>query len=208
MTGKKPRLRITTPSIRPGNLPLIEKDAELLRAPSFFDVTWHVMVDCYSMGVSPEAVHHVPSLPWERVENVWLPRPEPRHGEDLYNPLMDSMDPEEWWVGLADDSLPEPGLFERLRREVDAGAEIVMFPMHIPGVAFCWSNPESIRPCHVSGGQVFYRRDVLGDLRWKQKDGLLDGVFLVDLWQRTGKTRRWHFADAPLLHHNQIRRRP
>lgn len=205
VTGKKPRLRITTPSIRPENLPVIERDQEMLRATEFFDASWHILFDCYSMKKPVEGVYHTPLLPWERVENIYLDRPGPRHGEDLYNDLVTKMDPDEWWMGLADDSLPVPGIFEALRREVDAGADVVMFPLRIPGIAYCLATPDSIRPSHVSGGQVFYRAGVIGDLRWKSQDDLLDGVFLRELYARTKDTAKWRFAIAPLIVHNQLR---
>lgn len=201
----KPRLRITTPSIRPQNLHLLEQDSEMLKAPKYFDVRWTVLLDCFSLGWAPFVEHHKPALWWESVENVWLERGTPRHGEDLYNALADTIQPDEWWMGLADDSLPTPRIFESLRRAIDGGADVVMFPMDIPSVVYCKSEPKSLRPGHVSGGQVFHRRDVQGDLRWKPGSDELDGVFVRDLWDASKDTARWKFMDWPVISHNQLR---
>lgn len=209
---RKPRLRITTPSIRPENLAIMEKHPEWLRAVELFDFRWQVLIDCFSLNLDPKAVHHVAAHPWQTVENVWLPRPEGqlRHGEDLYNRLMDRTEPDclledEWHMGIADDSLPVAGVFEALRRAIDEGADVVMFPMQMPGSVNCPAEPEHIHPNRVSGGQVAFRRDVAGDLVWIANNATLDGIFLEALWQRTGHAAKWAFLDGPAIRHNQLR---
>lgn len=208
----KPRLRLTTPSLRLQNLAVMEEDEELLSAPEWFDIRWDVLVDCFSLaqgapfGCPTDRTYFEPKLPWCRVENVWLERGRPRHGEQLLNAVLDDMDPDEWHMGIGDDSLPVPGVFKALREEIDAGADVVMFPMRLPSGHYCPADPEAIAPCVVSGGQVFYRRDVVGDLRWVYGKTDLDGVFLRDLYARTKDTHRWHFREeGPELRHNQLR---
>ena len=200
----KPRLVITTPSIRPENLHLLEQDEEMLSAPDYFDVRWLVLMDEYSLK-SPEPGKYTPRLPWQTVEGVYHPRPEPRHGEDLYNLIADGIASDEYWMGIADDSLPVPGIFKALREAIDEGADVVVFPMDIPSVVYCKSAPESIRPGHISGGQVFHRRGVQGDVRWKPGNAELDGVFIKELWEATQGKATWKFMQEPVLSHNQLR---
>lgn len=208
----KPRLCLTTPVTRPQNLPLMEADKELRAAPDFFDIRWLIIPDLYSMeqmGVKFDG--YLPSLPWAEVRESRFERPGRRFGEENYNFLADAeppvgLWPDEWWMGIADDSLPVPGIFEAFRKQVDLGADVVVFPMFIPGVVHCLARPEDIRPSHMSGGQVFHRRGVMGPTRWRSGDATLDGIFVKELWETTHGIARWRFAtDGPTIQHNQLR---
>lgn len=202
----KPRLRLTTPVTRLRNLPKIEADPELRSAPELFDLSWEILIDCHTLRLDPAATHYEPVLPFARVRNILFERPEPRFGEDLYNDLLDEMAPDEWHYGFADDSLIVPGFFKAFREAVDRGAAVVVFPMTIGDGHHCNAHADALHPGVVSGGQLAFRRDAAGDLRWKRGDKYLDGIFVEDLWRETGHRLPWLFLEGPTLSHNQLPR--
>ena len=202
----KPKMILTTPVTRPLNIPLMAANEELVRAPEHFDIEWWILPDTFALKVPPEEKVVAPPLPWARVRNIHIPREGQFWGELVYNEIWDEVPPDAWHMGIGDDSLPVPGIFAALREEIDRGADVVMFPMDI-GTHTCPARPEKIFPGNVSGGQVFFRREVSGDLRWKREAGAtLDGQFLKDLLDRTLESRKWVFRDAPLIRHNQLPR--
>lgn len=202
----KPRLRLTTPVTRLKNLPTIEASPEMAEAPRHFDVVWHLLIDCDTLRLDTSAVHFASALPWARVENISLPRAQPRFGEDLYNAVLDKMDPDEWHYGFADDSLIVPGFFAALRDAIDRGADAVVFPMSIGDGHHCNAHADALHPGVVSGGQLAFRRAIAKDLRWRTGDKYLDGLFVEDLWRSTGHSATWLFLEGPRLAHNQLPR--
>lgn len=203
---RKPRLRLTTPVTRLRNLPLIEAHPEMKEGPKHFDLLWDLLIDCHTLHLNPSLTYYTPSLRFARVRNVLLERPDPRFGEDLYNAVLEEMDPDEWHYGFADDSLIVPGFFEALRAAIDGGAEAVVFPMTIGDGHHCNAHADALHRGVVSGGQLAFRRSVAGDLRWKTGDKYLDGIFVEDLWRETGHRAPWRFLEGPTLAHNQLPR--
>ena len=195
-----PALAIVTPLIRAHNLPEILPEVE--RGLEFFDLTWWVVHDAlYAQeGPNPEPPdgwadeHH-----WIRYQSRWVPG---TGGERMQNWLLDRIPADSWWWGLADDNIMVPGAFEALRREVDDGAEIVVFPMeHSSGRLS--SRCEAISPGNIDGGQVVFKVGAVGDLRWEDVY-CPDGVFLSKLLQRTGSAK-WRFLSTPVLRYNALR---
>ena len=201
-----PRLRLTTPVTRLRNLPRIEADAELRSAPDFFDIRWEILIDCHTLRRDPAETIYSPTLPFARVRNILLERPEPRFGEDLYGAILDEMAPDEWHYGFADDSLIVPGFFKALRDAIDSGAEAVVFPMSIGEGHHCNAHADALHRGVVSGGQLAFRRSILGEVRWRLGDKYLDGIFIEDLWRETGARAAWRFLEGPTLQHNQLPR--
>lgn len=201
----KPPLRITTPVIRPWNLSKMARNKELLAAEDRFNVKWQIILDVARLDHTKGL--DLSFLPrWAFVQRAVFLTDKRMYGEMLYNKwVLPDTAPEEWIMGLADDSLPVPGIFRAFRGAVDAGADAVMFPMDSPGGGFCAAAPHKILPGSVSGGQVFFKRELANGVTWEDGNPCLDGQFLKEVYENTLNTHEWHFASKPVIYHNQLR---
>lgn len=207
----KPSLCLTTPVIRPENIPVIAAHPEMAAASEFLDIRWEIIIDCDTLG---QDVHPHPIPSFARVTNLWLPRTGTRNGEDLYVFLFEAvagapapLKEDEFHLGLSDDNLPAVGMFAALAREIREGADAVVFPMR----GDSWdlkAAPENIHPSAVDGGQAAIRRRIMGDIRFSQWQGnpCIDGHFLNAVHEATKRTANWRFLDAPTMTHNALRR--
>lgn len=126
------------------------------------------------------------------------------YGERHQNALLDSLSPEMWFWGLADDNVACPGFFLNLRRLIEDYPEkrAFMFRLTRSIGHTIPAHPDRIRPGEVDGVQVVYRKDLVGDLRWT--DGpTTDGDFLVKLYAKNPEA--WHFEDEELVYYNRLR---
>lgn len=196
----KPALTVGTPVIRPQNLPVILPEME--KGLEWFDLRWWVAIDNKFIPRPKYDIAWMGGRNWIRFEAVDIPWGARIHGERIQNHMLDDVDPESWWCGMADDNLPTPGFFEALRREADAGAEIVVFPcQHSSGLLR--AHPNQMCPSGVDGQQLACKRKWIGGLRWDTDTPYPDGEFIKSLYAK--EAERFRFVAAPVLQYNRLR---
>ena len=192
---------IGTPLIRGQNLPKMLREVD--KGREFFDIMWWVARDVWCPGSKgPDYPDWARGHSWIRYDEWQVSRTKTPCGENLQNLMLSTLPPDTWWWGLADDNLPTPGFFKALREEVDAGAEVVVFPcQHSSGLLK--SEAEAMHRGRVDGSQVAFKKSVAGDLRWVGDDACVDGVFVEELYKRCPE--KFRFRQEPVLGYNALR---
>lgn len=197
----KPRLVVVTSVIRPENLPKIAEHLLVhADAPRFFDLRWDITIDDWHGRSNDPKVVPEGIPPFASVTRECIPG---RYGERNFNGPLLRMAPDEWWWYCADDNLPAPGFFERLRGHIDRDPElrVVLFSCRFMDSTLEASRNSS-RPGCVDMGQLAFRRDAIEELRFSDED-CPDGLFIERLVRS-----RWegiHFDHGFQVYYNRLR---
>lgn len=185
------------PTIRPENLPRVM--ASFQGAEEFFDYTVVVILD------DDWARRNYTKLEVEAGPHMLVVRADipGQYGERNLNEGMKYVQPDDWVWFHADDNVTTPGFFPALRKEVDSGAEIVVFGMnHCAGRL--QAKPSSMAPGHADQAQIALKASLIGDLRWRECP-TPDGDWIGRLYERHAD--KFRFVQEPLLHYNYLRGR-
>lgn len=111
------------------------------------------------------------------------------------------------WVFLwADDAMPERPLFRRLQDMISANpsAGAFVFSQRRPGSHILHAHPDNMKPCHVDGGQVCWRRDFVGDDHYDRESygDRADGHLIWTVFTRS--PQGFIYCDEPLINFNQF----
>jgi hypothetical protein len=193
-----PRLYILMPVSRPHNLPRITHFYLTQMEEHPFEVRW-------LMGVQGRN------------------EPDPK-GMRKVDELM-RMVPGGWFIAQADDTVHHPALFRRiaevieknpragaiifsgqrsrrlsLRRRIKQAWSILVSgrPGKSPEPVILKACPENMRPCHVCGSQMVFKKEFVGDqtFDFDTHGKLCDGVFIEKLWKKDPGA--FVFVDEPL----------
>jgi len=208
-------LTIITPCARPENLPRIAES--LAEAREQFDLSWFVVHDCRSGGPCDAMGEHFDG--WETAMEVWHVASAGGDvaGHAQANRALDEIQraagtSADLIYRIDDDNLPVPGFFARLR-ELALGhpnVDLFLFAQLAAGRYDEARWPTGVAfPVPQVGmmdtAQFVFRRELLGDLRFRADDYQADGHFVEALYAKAGPDRTW-FVNDPLTQYNAIRR--
>lgn len=191
----RPTLKILMPTIRTENLARVRASFE--GAEEFFDYTLIVILDD-----DWARRHHVTlEARTERRQLVVRADVPGQYGERNLNEGLKCVKPEDWVWFHADDNVTTPDFFPALRKEVDSGAEIVVFPMkHSAG--HLQAKPSSMAPGHADQSQIALKASLIGDLRWTDT-WCPDGDWIARLYERHAD--KFRYVQEPRLRYNDLR---
>lgn len=170
-----PRMHLIFSCARPWNIPIL--------ATAYLD------------GMEPH--------PFEVRMHVALQGPErdPK-GEGKQNEIVSYIPNDGWLMFLADDTDQHPSLFRRLGELIFENPNAGAFVFHQqrkgwPGNLLPCS-PDSMKICQVCGGQVVWKREFLGDERFRKEDGgVADGRMIERKWAESPE--RFVFVSEVLM---------
>lgn len=168
-----PRLHIVMPCARPWNIPKLAPRYLEKMDPHPFELRWHICVQG--------------------------PDKDPK-GLLKCNEALDNIQ-SGWVMFPADDTDQHPALFRRLaeviRRNPHAGA-VVFAQDRNAGKVVLRAHPLQLKPCHVCGGSVVWKREFLGPNRfdWANHRGTSDGILIAHMYNTY--PNRFVFVDEVL----------
>jgi len=195
---------VSTPLIRPQNIPLILPHLEAGR--EHVDLRWVISPDV-GHGAPDWWTHEwFPQKDWVLVYPVNVePRPSPMRGEFLQNAVLDWLEKEGdgWFWGLADDTVPADGFFKAVAREAQEGTRAIVFPMARGTKIICGGGSNTMSPGSVDGAQVVWSLKAIEGQRF-QAISCLDGEFIERLYSRD-KGKGWSFNGSIPVQYNALR---
>lgn len=190
-----------------------------------------IMACCRPQNIPRLAAYYLREMEGHRFELRWHillqgPEPDPKGCRKLNEALHDiaSGNPADPWIfHPSDDAIHSVKLFRRLGEvtEDNPKAKAVVFSEHrrdCPWTEGHWelmsadwlrseclvAHPHNMKPCHVDGSQLFYRRNFIGFNRFDcQNDThIADGKFIEALYR--SEPDSFLFVDEPLLRFNNL----
>lgn len=170
------KLAVFTPLIRTGNLPTLY--AEVRKGLGLLPLRWFIIRDAMYRDHGAEVP--VPDFPW--LSEPWIHYRDMRvdgyGGERMLNPLIDELEPDEFFWILADDNIPHPSFFPMMAQLDGSAGAYTFAQVHRNGQV---RSGTSIHQATIDGAQYAVRRDFLGDHRFGGNWTVADGVFIEEL---------------------------
>lgn len=124
----------------------------------------------------------------------------------LYNKLLDSI--QDGWIHfMCDDNAFHPRLFVDFQEAIDENPNMGVFLVGIFGRKGQVSlpNPKYMLPYCIDAAQSFFKREVLGDIRYDtRKTSFADAKLIMDIYEKCPE--RFVFSDKILSYYERILR--
>lgn len=172
------RLHLVMPSIRAENIGRIAMFYAREMEPHPFEVRWHILFQ------GPES--------------------DPK-GVKKTNEGIDGIK-DGWVIGVGDDTVHHPSLFRRIGEISDAnpGIGAIVFSENRGNGYILRASPHTVQPGLICGGQVVWRRWLLGDHRldWDRFQERADGNLIQHIY--TLNPGAFFFTDEPIMYFDSL----
>lgn len=174
------KLAVFTPLIRTANLPTIY--AEVRKGLGLLPLRWFIVRDAMFRDLG--APVPVPDFEW--MKEPWIQYRDlvvdGYGGERMLNPLIEELEPDEYFWVCADDNIPHPAFFPAMAALDGTAGAYTFSQVHKNGQV---RKGTLVHQSTIDGAQAVVRRDFVRDIRYGGNWTIADGVFLEALRNRS-----------------------